>query len=122
MRRSTAGGRPSGSGPGAGALRSTSDRVPLARTQLHRTLHGRPIALTELPDPAERHEPPSLMPPYPFEGMQWGMSIDLALCTGCSACMVGSLALEALQTYAPYRATRPTSLCTSTRRCMRCCL
>jgi len=28
------------------------------------------------------------MPEYPYQGNQWAMSIDLSICTGCSACTV----------------------------------
>jgi molybdopterin-containing oxidoreductase family iron-sulfur binding subunit len=31
----------------------------------------------------------TLYPAYPYEGIKWGMSIDLNSCTGCGACVVG---------------------------------
>jgi MoCo/4Fe-4S cofactor protein with predicted Tat translocation signal len=34
----------------------------------------------------------TLYPNYPYEGIKWGMSIDLNTCTGCGACVVGCMA------------------------------
>jgi len=31
----------------------------------------------------------TLYPNYPYEGIKWGMSIDLNSCTGCGACIIG---------------------------------
>jgi MoCo/4Fe-4S cofactor protein with predicted Tat translocation signal len=31
----------------------------------------------------------TLFPNYPYEGIKWGMSIDLNSCTGCGACVIG---------------------------------
>lgn len=31
----------------------------------------------------------TLFPNYPYEGVKWGMSIDLNSCTGCAACVIG---------------------------------
>jgi MoCo/4Fe-4S cofactor protein with predicted Tat translocation signal len=31
----------------------------------------------------------TMYPNYPYEGIKWGMSIDLNTCTGCGACVVG---------------------------------
>jgi molybdopterin-containing oxidoreductase family iron-sulfur binding subunit len=70
----------------------------LARTQLELDQRGRDIArATTLA--AYRRDPdftrddkgalPSLFPAYRYTGLQWAMSIDLAICTGCSACMLG---------------------------------
>ena len=65
--------------------------------QTQRTMLGRPIALASTkagyeanPGFTSEHkgEVASLMKPVPFEGLQWAMSIDLGLCTGCSSCML----------------------------------
>ena len=33
-------------------------------------------------------DPPSLYPPYPYDGHAWAMVIDTTLCIGCNACVV----------------------------------
>ena len=80
-------------GPVAG-----EERAPLASVQPQIEMHGRPILLHATLDAfradpsfaAEHDEPrPSLYPAsWPKEGPQWGMSIDLSVCTGCATCVV----------------------------------
>jgi len=46
-------------------------------------------------DPAKQEEyrkNGTLYPNYQYEGVKWGMSIDLNSCTGCGACVVGCMA------------------------------
>ncbi|HEX7051831.1 MAG TPA: Fe-S-cluster-containing hydrogenase [Longimicrobiales bacterium] len=71
--------------------------VRLATTQSHWSLDGRPVALEatlteyrENPDfTAEMRRPPrSLYSPFTYTGDQWAMTIDLTVCTGCSACVI----------------------------------
>jgi molybdopterin-containing oxidoreductase family iron-sulfur binding subunit len=75
----------------------TGQTRALALTQEHWSTHDRPIALRRTlseyrRDPAfaqpHRAPAPSLMPEFPYRGNQWAMSIDLSICTGCSACTV----------------------------------
>jgi molybdopterin-containing oxidoreductase family iron-sulfur binding subunit len=79
-------------------VRSTGRRYPLAQVQPHHALNGHAeeivregtrTSLPTIPEPA--HNPrsgPSLYPERDNSGHQWGMAIDMTLCTGCSACVV----------------------------------
>ncbi len=69
----------------------------LARTQMHGTMEGRPIVLQATleeyranPDftRSRRGRALSLYRPVVYTGDQWAMTIDLGVCTGCSACVV----------------------------------
>ncbi len=81
-------------------LKETGDHYKLACTQDHWSLEGRGMVreatLKEYreepnfaPEEVEHGPQKSLWKDYPFDkGYQWGMSIDLNICTGCNACTI----------------------------------
>ncbi len=83
-------------------LDKTSKTYPLALTQTHHVMEGRPIVretiLSEfIKDPGAGNEAHkefvenqdfSLYPKPEFDAFQWGLSIDLNSCTGCSNCVI----------------------------------
>jgi molybdopterin-containing oxidoreductase family iron-sulfur binding subunit len=74
------------------------EKQPLALTQSHFSVDGRPIARTATLDEwradpdftaHERGPLPSLFAPNRSDGQQWAMTIDTSICTGCGACVLG---------------------------------
>jgi Fe-S-cluster-containing dehydrogenase component/anaerobic selenocysteine-containing dehydrogenase len=79
------------------SLRKTGRTETLAVTQDHSSVRNRPLALlTSLAEYGRdpqftahlRGPQPSLLPVYPAKGLQWAMTIDTSICTGCSSCVV----------------------------------
>jgi Fe-S-cluster-containing dehydrogenase component len=82
-------------------LEKTGARRPFASTQTHHTMAGRDLVRSATiglyaSDPMAIHEqvrekePPrslTLYKDYPYPGHAWGMTIDLATCVGCNACI-----------------------------------
>jgi molybdopterin-containing oxidoreductase family iron-sulfur binding subunit len=84
-------------GPGLEIVK-TGQRRSLACTQDHWSMEGRDIIRTTSLEEYRKdprpggHDMPraadSLFPARKYEGHAWGMSIDLASCVGCNACVV----------------------------------
>lgn len=73
-------------------IERTGRHVTLARAQLHDSMHDRDIVRVVRPGEGVAAEREVHLPLYdspPLKApQQWGMSIDLGVCTGCSACVV----------------------------------
>jgi len=69
-------------------IRKTGKQYPLAVTQGHHNMEGRPLAL-ESSQRAPRDQQLSLYKERTYDqGNQWGLAIDLSACVGCNACVV----------------------------------
>jgi Fe-S-cluster-containing dehydrogenase component/anaerobic selenocysteine-containing dehydrogenase len=82
-------------------LEKTGKNVPLAMTQTHHSMEGRPIvrettleeylkspnAGNEMHEEVESHHQ-TLYPEPEYMGFHWGLAVDLNACVGCNSCVI----------------------------------
>ncbi|HSP78499.1 MAG TPA: 4Fe-4S dicluster domain-containing protein, partial [Myxococcaceae bacterium] len=85
---------------GGATLTKTKKTHKFALTQHHWRMEGRPLALDMSVADFREHtgegaklyrvqgELPNVLPDFKYEDYKWAMAIDLARCTGCSACVI----------------------------------
>jgi molybdopterin-containing oxidoreductase family iron-sulfur binding subunit len=76
----------------------TGQTYPLARTQDHQLMEGRPLVIGSTLDEFKKnpefvkeeteYEHITMYPDMAYDGYAWGMSVDLSACIGCNACVV----------------------------------
>lgn len=77
-------------------MKSLGEKYALANVQGHHSMEGRAIVIeATLKEYTEdksagihKHKIFSIWPHHRYDGHKWAMSVDLNVCTGCSACMV----------------------------------
>ena len=84
----------------AGSMAKTGEHYRIANVQETQTMAGRePVRAADLAEyrahpnfPTLEEKPlderTTLYPQWPYQGYKWGMTIDLNVCTGCSACII----------------------------------